>query len=245
MGFMKTSIRPHDQFRLKIDRIGHLASPVVVIDNFIQNAEELRQETIAEAQFRPVAPPYPGLRAPVPLPYPLSLYQLLRGVIGDVFGLAGKEAVDSQCTFALVTRRAAEMPVRQRVPHSDSVHPDVIVVLHYLFHGAFGGTSFYRHRKSGIEVVSAENKPAYEKLLAEELDRQPPKEYIDGDTDLFERIACYPALFNRALIYRSANLHNADIGENFTYDPSPDSGRLTVNTSLLFGQQAVISLRRG
>jgi hypothetical protein len=241
---MQSSIRPHDRFALRIDRIGREGAPVVQIDNFVHNADELVADACAQAPFHPVGSFYPGLRSAVPMPYPLAVYQFLKGVIADIFGLPGLDVVDSRCNFCLITKRAAEVGVRQRIPHCDSPDLNVIVVLHYLFDRPFGGTSFYRHRRTGFEMVTAERKPTYETSLADELRQGEPDHYIAGDSPHFERIAAYEPAYNRALIYRSASLHTADVGADFTYDADPRRGRLTANCSFLFGPQAVISLAR-
>lgn len=47
---------------------------------------------------------------------------------------------------------------------------------------------------------------------------------------MFERTLSLEAAFNRVLIYRSINLHSADIGPAFGFDANPKTGRLTANT---------------
>jgi hypothetical protein len=241
---MQTSIRPHDRFQLRVDRIGREGAPVVLIDNFIQNVDELVADAVAQAPFHPVGSFYPGLRTAVPMPYPLAVYQLLRGIIPEIFGLQGLDVVDSRCNFCLITKPAAEVGVRQRIPHCDAPELSVIVVLHYLFEQPFGGTSFYRHRQTGFEMVTADRKPHYEHILADQLKRHAPTDYIEGDSPLYECIAAYPAAYNRALIYRSASLHTANVGADFSYSADPARGRLTANSSLLYGQQPSLSLVR-
>jgi Family of unknown function (DUF6445) len=54
--------------------------------------------------------------------------------------------------------------------------------------------------------------------------------YICGDDPMFIQTAAFPAVFNRVLIYRSVNLHSADIRPGFACDPHPRTGRLTANT---------------
>lgn len=238
---MQSSIRPHDQFRLQISPIGIEAAPIAIIDNFIHNVEELVADA-AQARFQPVGSFYPGLRCAVPMPYPLAVYQFLRGIIGEIFGLGGLDVIDSRCNFCLITQKPQEVGLRQLIPHCDSPDPNVIVVLHYLFQGGFGGTSFYRHRRTGFEMVTASRKSAYEACLKEELATNPPRDYIEDDSPLYQRIAQVPAQFNRAVIYRSASLHMAHIGADFPYHPDPARGRLTANSSFLFGHQAEIRL---
>ena len=43
---MRNVLRPHDRFQLRIDRLGQDRAPVVMIDNFIQNAEELVEDAV-------------------------------------------------------------------------------------------------------------------------------------------------------------------------------------------------------
>src|SRR3546814_19658635 len=43
----------------------------------------------------------------------------------------------------------------QRLPHFDGVEDDLIALLHYVAPNA--GTAFYRHRASGLELVTPES----------------------------------------------------------------------------------------
>jgi hypothetical protein len=56
---------------------------------------------------------------------------------------------------------------------------------------------------------------------------------VEGDSELFERVAKYEAAFNRALIYRGNMLHSVNVPPGFVPDPNPRTGRLTLNTFLL------------
>jgi len=47
---------------------------------------------------------------------------------------------------------------------------------------------------------------------------------------MFERTVSFAAAFNRVIVYRSINLHSADIGPAFAFDGNPRCGRLTANT---------------
>jgi hypothetical protein len=94
-----------------------------------------------------------------------------------------------------------------------------------------GGTAFYRHRATGFEFVDAARKDTYyahiERLLQSPESLQPT--YINGDTELFERIASVPAVFNRMLVYRRNSLHSGSIERDFLPDPNPLTGRLSIN----------------
>ena len=56
-----------------------------------------------------------------------------------------------------------------------------------------------------------------------------PAGYICGDSETFERIADYEAVFNRMIVYRSRSLHSASLATGFVPDPDPRTGRLTLN----------------
>jgi len=60
----------------------------------------------------------------------------------------------------------------------------------------------------------------------------PPPGYVNGSTALFEQIAAYDAVFNRALVYRGTSLHSGSLPPDFVPDANPRTGRLTVNTFL-------------
>ena len=51
---------------------------------------------------------------------------------------------------------------------------------------------------------------------------------------MFERIASTGVVFNRLVLYPSCALHSADVGEHFGFDPSPRTGRFSVNSQLQF-----------
>jgi len=230
-------VRPflHEKCQMRVDRIGVQGLPVVVIDNFLLDADQLVEYAATRAGFQPAAAMYPGVQAPVPAPYPLFAHFFTRRIIPEVFGLGGNDVIDCLCTFSMVTAPPNRVGVRQRIPHTDFLDPNVVVILHYLFTNPHGGTSFYRHRRTGYETMSRDRQATYETTLQQELASAAPAEYIAGDTPLFERIASYDAVFNRAIIYKSTSLHAATIGRDFTYDGNPRTGRLTANTTFYYG----------
>jgi Family of unknown function (DUF6445) len=230
-------VRPflHDKCQMRVDRVGAQGLPVIVIDNFLLDAEQLVEYAATGASFGPATAMYPGVQAPVPAPYPLFAHFFTRRIIPEVFDLGDSDVIDCRCTFSMVTARPDQVGVRQRVPHTDFLDPNVIVILHYLFTNPHGGTSFYRHRRTGYETMSRDRLASYESALKQELAGAPPVDYIAGDTPLYQRIASYDAVFNRAIIYKSTSLHAATIGRDFTYDGHPRTGRLTANTTLYYG----------
>lgn len=232
---MKTPIRPSPQIKVSVTQVGAERAPVIVVDNFITNPEELVEDAATEHPFKPFALYYPGVKAPIPTMYPLAVYQILKDPIRTVFGLDGLDVVMADSDFRMVTKRPDGLHARQLVPHYDIADPNVIVVLHYLASKPFGGTSMYRHRKTGFERIAGNRLETFESTISEELKSWRPEGFADGDTPLFERVASFPAQFNRAIIYRGISLHAGDIGTDFPYDPDPRNGRLTANTVFFFG----------
>jgi hypothetical protein len=177
---------------------------------------------------------YPGVRSDAPPEYVRALTAQLTPLIQSTFGVSGALQI-TDATFSLVSTPPARLVAFQRVPHFDSTDPNRFALLHYLCGPQCGGTSFYRHRASGIEAVSDENRETYIRAVNAEAKASgmPPARFIDGDTPMFERIGRYECAFNRALIYRGRYLHSVNTPESFVPGADPRTGRLTVNTFLL------------
>jgi hypothetical protein len=136
------------------------------------------------------------------------------------------------CHYSLVTQPPTQLRFLQRVPHIDSVGADGLATVHYLFHGDWGGTAFYRHRSTGFESVDAARHETYFRELEREShsDAAPRAGYIDGDTALFERIASVDAAYNRLIVYRRNCLHSGNIDSTRVPPADPLTGRLSINS---------------
>jgi hypothetical protein len=217
-------------WQVSIERHGDEAQPVVIIDRFA-NAERFRDDA-AFLAFAPIGPHYPGIRAVVAPAMLRDLLARLAPLAAEVFGSAGLEVVDA--FYSIVTTPPAALAPIQRLPHFDEVSPTRLALLHYLSPDEGSGTAFYRHRSTGFESIDAARLPSYRAALDADLRRHgiPDPRYIAGDTPVFERVALHRGRFNRAILYRSNTLHCAHLPEGMTFDPDPDTGRLTVNTFL-------------
>src|SRR5690606_27079349 len=142
--------------------------------------------------FAPVHGPdggFPGLRADAPLDYVEALVRALDPVIRQAFGLGRVRLGRAECSLSLVTLAPGELVASQRAPHIDTTTPLQFARLHHLCPRAFGGTGFYRPRRTGFEALTPERLEAYEAARAEEAPREREPGYIAGDTAHFERIA--------------------------------------------------------
>ncbi len=222
-------------WRVAVERHGAERQPVVVIDGFAPDPERFVDDASFLA-FRPMGERYPGVRALVPDALNRPLLDALAPVIAEVFGADGKggEAAVVDAFYSLVTTPAAALAPIQRLPHVDEVSPRRLALLHFLSRDETSGTAFYRHRATGWETLDARRLPPYRAALEAEVARGglPDAAYLAGDTPLFEQVAAYRGVWNRALLYRSHALHCALIPPTMTLSADPAAGRLTVNTFL-------------
>ena len=106
--------------------------------------------------------------------------------------------------------------------------------MHYLKGPETGGTAFYRHRRTGFEILTADRYEIYQRALKrdEEEFGPPPPEYICGDTDRYELIGKVDAQPDRLILYRGQALHSGWISNTLPLSSNPAQGRLTINMFL-------------
>jgi hypothetical protein len=213
--------------RIRIGSIGAEAQPIAVIDDFAPDPDALRR--FAEtADFTPALHHYPGVRAALPGTYFAAQLPVIAAAAAAAFGRNGPVKV-IDASFSIVSAPADELTIAQRLPHVDAFTADRIALVHYLSpHSA--GTAFFRHRATGFETVDEARRDLFYRHLDTEIRLRgpPPPAYVLGDTSLFETIRTEGARYNRALLYRSTNLHSGAIGADTPLLPDPAAGRLTV-----------------
>lgn len=220
----------HPQIRIEKLTVGAEQAPLLVIDNFVAEPERLVRRA-ASRNYTVFSRYYPGVRSEAPLAYQ-QLFAKLQPLLFDYFGLRGSGFRFAMCHYSLVTTPGGRLEFLQRIPHIDSVEPNGLASVHYLFQGNLGGTAFYRHRKTGFESIDAARRETYFQTLETEKASadSPEAAYINGDTPLFEQTASVDGVFNRLVLYRRNLLHSGSIPEDFTPDPDPRTGRLSINT---------------
>jgi hypothetical protein len=159
------------------------------------------------------------------------LLSTLARQLKQVFELKGSALSLSLCQYSLVTQPADQLTLLQRIPHFDSTKREELAAVFYLFKEDLGGTSFYRHNKTGYESIDESRKIHYYKSLESENngDNIPQHGYINGDTELFKRIGEQKGIFNRLVVYRRQILHSGSISPSFVPNADPRKGRLTIN----------------
>lgn len=238
---LDSSLAGDDEFHLNaecsicVSYIGKEESPVLVIDNFWHNPEKL-VELAAQGGGFTESPDdyYPGLRKP--------LEEKVKAVLEEELGILLKQHLDNRpqqvnlgfTAFSLTNLPPAQLSSNQCIPHVDSTDLSQFALVNYLFKQPLGGTSFYRHRKTGFETVTNERASEYKQALQTQAANEglPAAEYIMGDTNLFERVHTVPAWFNRAVLYPCNVLHSGDIPNVAGLSDDPKTGRLTLNAEL-------------
>lgn len=215
-----------------IEHFGREREPVVVIDDFSGRIDELTRAGRA-AQYTPVRG-YPGVRSPIGSAYMAPRGLLLREILADCFGLAGGAKVES-CSFSVVSIPPEDLNEGQRRPHYDAADGRLIALLHFTGGPETGGTSFYRHRRTGYEAILPERAERFEAAVKD--DEQAygplPPRYFHGDDERYEMIGEIEARPDRAILYRGRQLHSGHVP--VAPDPAAlrERGRLTINTFLI------------
>jgi hypothetical protein len=225
-------IQAHSEQRLQVRRIGAEGAPLLVIDQLVADPDRLVRKA-ARSQFAPQGALFPGIRVRAPLSYEAFLERAIRPLLGDVFGLPPHARLSfPMCHYSLVTQPPEKLAFLQRVPHIDSTTAQGLATVHYLFHGDWGGTAFYRHRGTGYEYVDEARRETYFRQLEQESRSAdaPPPGYIGEDTPLFERIGKVDGIFNRMVVYRRNSLHSGTIDNQRVPPPDPLAGRLSINS---------------
>lgn len=217
------------------ETIGAEAQPLVIIDDFAADPDALRKHAL-EAVFAPALNHYPGIRAALPDDYLSSQLPVIEAAARQAFGRAGPVSV-IDASFSIVSTPVEALTIAQRLPHIDAFAADRIALIHYLSPVASDGTAFFRHRATGFETIDEKRRDLFFRHLETELRHAgpPPPAYIAGDTPLFECVRRVEARYNRALLYRSVNLHSGAIAADAILSPDPDGGRLTVTAFFSIG----------
>ena len=217
-----------EAWRASAMRVGESRFPLLCIDDFFRDPERLVAGA-ERADFIDVGSRYPGVRAPAPADYVAQVLERLAPLLEAHFGAPPEDELEL-CAYSMVTTAPGDLCAIQRIPHFDGPEPRRIAFLHYLCSGEQGGTSFYRHRATGLERVTPERTAEYTaRIMSEIKDKLPADGYAAGDSNYFERIHGVPAAFNRLIVYPGNTLHSGDIGGKTVRSEDPRRGRLTIN----------------
>ncbi|WP_323815701.1 DUF6445 family protein [Cellvibrio sp. NN19] len=221
----------HPQFSFRVDHVGNEKTPVLIIDNFLHQAEALLGFAVKFGDFHDGTDFYPGIQSKVPEFYSQALQTYLPELICNAFNITRDHISHSQSMYSMVLTPPAKLAPPQSRPHVDTIHKQKLACVHYLCTPEKGGTSLYRHKATGFESLSPERMDEYADYLEQEAkDTNWQKKYINGSNQYYEEIGRYEANINRLIMYPGDVLHSASIPENFQFRPNPIIGRLTLNS---------------
>jgi hypothetical protein len=224
----------HDA-QVRLARIGRRGIPVTLIDNVLHDPEGVAALGFVQSYTEDRSNLYPGLRAPIPESFSTVFRAWLTPILQRNGVLESNRAIYRDASFfSVVTTASADLLPIQRIPHYDSTDPNLFAAVIYLCDTRFSGTSFYRHRKTGYEEITEENRDNYQLALDNDMrvHGPPKKEYINGDSVLFETIFSTELKFNSAVIYPGRILHAGNIKGQFNPPKDKSDWRLTI-TALL------------
>jgi hypothetical protein len=218
--------------RIAIEKIGAEKIAVAVIDGALA-APEAAVDFAATLNFAPIGPYYPGVRASLGGGTAAAFAAGLSPVIGEALGLTATRW-QGDAFFSIVTTPPAHLAPIQRLPHFDGLEETRVAALLFLGREDFGGTSFYRHRATGFEAVTAARYPRYGEALKADIAQHglPPADYIGDGAPVFDEIASFAPVFNRLLLYRGNVLHCSRMRNAGALNADPRLGRLTINLFL-------------
>ncbi|MBA4163756.1 MAG: hypothetical protein C0510_03850 [Erythrobacter sp.] len=214
--------------------VGGSLTPVLTVDGIGPDPAAIVGMARALGPFPRATNNYPGLRriiGPADTPvwaYVAKLLNDAASFIGGAFDVDGFDLVEA--SFSLVTTSPEMLTPVQRLPHFDGVEDDLIALLHYAAPNA--GTAFYRHRATGIELVTPENVDRFVAVARREAQRAGPGYVHPSSPGAFEPIGHVEGHAGRLIAYPGRLLHSGVIPQGFDFCADPGSGRLTTNIFL-------------
>lgn len=208
-------------------RMGNEDVPLWLIDEAHPHPEQLVEHALHQEFAMAEGDFYPGVRAETPLAY----RGWLQGLLAPV--LKAQTVQILRASFAVTTCDPKNLLAIQRIPHFDTVDVSILAAVHYLCEPPHQGTSFYRHRTTGFETITADRTATWQGALAADAmhHRMPMARYHAGNTASFVQIGTAGLRYNRLVLYPANCLHCGDIDQTWSR-PALRDARLTI-TSLI------------
>lgn len=202
--------------------------PVIVIDDFYADPLAVRALAL-DGRYDSSRAYYPGLHSEIdPLlqqPLHAALVQLLA-----VLGRVRCRAQDIASDFSIVTTPARQMLAQQKHPHVDGVPMAGVLYLNPDFEI---GTSFFRHRPTGLAFVrSAADMATFGDWMKQHGQATQPASYAADEAPDWEHLHSAAGHFNRLVMYPGTAFHSIamrDVRQNLTLDQARLTQRFFIN----------------
>lgn len=222
---------------IEVLHFGNENTPVICIDDFLVSLDFMKTYAVESAEFyKEPKSSYPGLRAALPQDFLDLISPLIAQPIRDIFHIPSKyEGFVARSDYSLVTSQPETLRPAQKIPHADSSRIGDFAILLYVNEGHFGGTSFYRHKSTGIELLIDHHEKKYWDSVNSYINEYANKDigFINGSDEHYERIGSIPYKPNRLVVYPTVLLHSGDLTPA-AIDSNPHTGRLTINVMMVF-----------
>ncbi|MDG0970641.1 MAG: DUF6445 family protein [Porticoccaceae bacterium] len=232
----KSIYAPCENLTCDYFKIGADQQELLCVDAYMQGVDKLRQHAIRSNNFAVADSFYPGIRMNISDAYIVELVRNFQGILGDFFNLDLRTLKKAASKYSIVTTAPEDLKLMQRIPHFDAPSKNSLAVIHYLCDAPDSGTAFYRHDQTGYEYVDEDRFEKYERSIVQRFQNPTlrPNGYMGANTQGYSEITAFPAVYNRLLMYRGSSLHSGIIGPNYNFDPSPETGRLTITSFIEF-----------
>jgi hypothetical protein len=222
----------------KIELIGTNKIPVITVDDYIENHNELIGLIKNTACFLPdKITSYPGVRSAIPKDLVVDYLQpLMKGIMKIYNYLKELQPLPKDNYFSLITKQPNELSPIQSWPHFDTANSNLIAVIHYLGKGEHGGTGFFRHKKSGLECIEPNNK-AFFYQCADEYFQRNSVQNLGYCHEQHNEFSCYKKISykpNRLIVFPGYLLHSTLVNLATDISNNIETGRLTANMFIEF-----------
>jgi hypothetical protein len=234
----EASFLVNSDFKVQVIKIGKEQTPVIIIDDFaVDTADVTAYACHTSKLIDDTVTFYPGIRAPLPEPYVITVLQAVYKGICQVYQIPIElNLVPLNQSFSLLTKAESELHYLQRMPHFDTSKPYHFAVLHYLNAGSHGNTGFFRHLPTGYERIGDSRIDSYADSAKNFIARNgEPKQHYFTESDMhFELYYEVEYKPNRLVIYPGNLLHSTIVCLETDIDANPQTGRLTANMFIDF-----------
>jgi hypothetical protein len=203
----------------------------LIVDNVYRDPDYVRGLALSLSYHRR-AGSYPGYFAYLSVSASPVL-DLINTLMSDIIGayLTFTFPYKDDLVFAIVTDRAADLSPGQRRPHVDDFCDFAALIYLNPPEQCSGGTSFWRHRPTGMELAPDGADPA--SIPTREAPSDQPAAgdatgYPSDSTEVWELTHVLPARYNRLVVYNSQLIHSPFYKED-DFGTTLPARRLTQN----------------
>ena len=198
----------NENFHINHQKIKGTDISVVVVDNFYANPEKVRKfsSELPYTKSKYILKNSPGVRVNLKLDI-----NKIKFLIYDLIGLTNSQIKYKKSSYVIFNRMRSDekLSLIQTHPHIDSIDKINCAMVVYLNteDECSGGTSFYRHKKSGLDIV----KTSEDLSLIKFKYLKHNKDFITDSNDDWELLELIPMKFNRMVIYPHNLFHSGYI----------------------------------